>query len=181
MRRILPLLLVVLTLGVLGAGGYLGYRLLVDGPATPDEGDVARAAAQVEESVDEDVIDTVRETVAEAHGVLNEQLGFDRVDRVDFAEFEEEHGRPVRERIDEVLRELDDDVLRRDLGSVQELLVLGAEREDNEALSYAHRILHDLDHFAFNPDEEDANYWAATITLEGEDNEAQQYLAELRG
>lgn len=179
-RRALPVVVVLLTFGVLGAGGYVAYELLIDSAAQPDEEEVARAAAAVEDAVAPDVIDQVRETVSETHTALNRELGYGEIERLDIAEFDDQHGRQIRDELGEVIDAVDHDALVRDLESARELLRIGVEGRDRDALVWAHRIMHDLDYFAFNPDQE-GTYWQATLTLEGDDNGAMSYLAEVRG
>lgn len=179
-RRALPVVIVLLTFGVLGAGGYVAYELLIDTAAQPDEEEVARAAAAVEDAVAPDVIDQVRETVSETHTVLNQELGYGEIESLDLAEFDDEYGSQIRDELGEVIDEVDHDVLARDLEAARELLRIGVEEGDRDALVWAHRIVHDLDYFAFNPDQE-GTYWQATLTLEGEENGAMSYLAEVRG
>lgn len=178
-RRVVPVLLVLLTLGALGGGGYLAYTMLVDTVDGPDQEDVDRAAAAVEESVDEDVLATVRNVVGETHAEMNEALGYGRIDNLDIDEFSAEVGEGVHERLGEVLAEVDHDTLVEDLTTSRDLLEHGMANDDREALRWSHRILHDLDYFAFNPDEEGV-YFEATLTLTGERTEAHEMVASLR-
>lgn len=178
LRRLVPVLVVLVSLGILAGGAYVAWQLLVETTSGPADEDIARASEQVQEAVGPDVIDEVRATISESHDRLNEAFGYGGLDDVDFAESEQEVADPVAERLEDLLAEVDDTSLERDLRTVIRFLEIGVERENIDALAWAHRVLHDLDYFAFNPDEE-GNYWEATVTLEGEENEAQRYLAEL--
>jgi hypothetical protein len=176
-RRIIPVLVVIVALGIIAGGAYVAYSLLL-GAGGPADEDVARASQQVEDAVDEEVIDDVREVIADTHEELNQAFGYGGLEDPDYAEIESETVEPVRGRLADIIEDVDDPALERDLGSVDRFLELGIERGDDQALAFAHRVLHDLDYFAFNPNG-DGRYWGATITLEGEENEAQAYLSEL--
>lgn len=176
-RRIVPVLVVLVTLGIIGGGAYVAYSMLM-GTGGPEDEDVARASQQVEDAVDDDVIDEVREVIADTHEELNQAFGYGGLEDPDYTEIERETVAPVQGRLADILEEVDDPALERDLESVRRFLEIGIERGDDQALAFAHRVLHDLDYFAFNPNG-DGHYWGATITLEGEDNETQTYLSEL--
>lgn len=178
-RRVVPAIVVVISLGVIAGGAYLGWQMLIDAGGPADE-DIARASAQVEEAVDPAVIDDVRVTIAETHEELNGAFGFGGLDDPDLEELDREVARPVATRVADLAGEIDDPDLERDLSTVVRLLEVGIERGDPRALAYAHRVLHDLDYFAFNPNG-DGSYWEATVTLEGGENDTQRYLAELDG
>lgn len=166
----------LLTVGALVGGGYLAWTLLTD-IAEPDEDEVAEAADRVERALPAADREEAREAVARGHDQLNEHLAYGGIERLDIAAFEERVGAPMREELAAIAAAVDDTELRTDLEAVVALLEFGAQRDDPEALKLAHRVLHDLDYFAFNPDAE-GRYWGATVMLEGEDNPAQAYLSD---
>lgn len=175
-RRWVPALVMIVTLGLLAGGAYLVWSMLIEA-GEPDDNEVAEAADRVERSVPEGTLEAARDAVGDSHARLNEHLGHGGLDRLDLAAFESDVAAPLREELSDLAATVDDPELRTDLDTVVALLALGTEREDPEALRLAHRVLHDLDHFAFNPDR-DGRYWGATVTLEGEDNAARRYVGD---
>jgi predicted negative regulator of RcsB-dependent stress response len=175
MRTAIAALLVFVTFGFLGVAGYVGWQYISE--VGPDAQRIEEASQRVEAAVAPEVLPDVRRVVADTHETLNQEIAFGRLEGLDYDEFEETVVEPVIALLEDVLADVDDAALTRDLETVIELLRIGTARQDPEALQFAHRVLHDLDYFAFNP-ESNGTYWGATVTLEGEDNPAQQYLAD---
>lgn len=175
-RRWLPALVMIVAIGLLAGGGYLVWSMLIEA-GEPDDDEVAEAADRVERSVPADTLEAARGSVGDSHARLNEHLGHGGLDQLDLAAFEADVAAPVRAELTDLAAAVDDPELRTDLETVVALLELGTAQEDLEALRLAHRVLHDLDHFAFNPDGA-GRYWGATVTLEGEDNTARRYVRD---
>jgi hypothetical protein len=176
LRRLAPVLAVLLALATLGVVAYGVWLYTGRGGDPPDEEEVAEAAARVEDAVEPGALDEVRTAIGEIHETLNNRIGYGSLDDVDYGTFGREVAVPARRRLVGVVEQVDDAALRRDLEAVRALL-----RAEPERLKYAHRVLHDLDHFAFNPENSSKEYWAATVLLEGRDNPAQRYLAGAGG
>jgi hypothetical protein len=178
-RRTLPALFVLVVLGGLGGAGFYGYSVLVGTVDGPDEAAVAEAAAAVEDAIDPDALPAVRAVVSGSHAEMNEAVGFGRLESLDVVDFRNAYGDPITAQLNEVIDQVDHETLVLDLEATRDLLAIGVETDDRDALMWAHRVLHDLDYFAFNPDEEGA-YYAATATLEGDLTDAHRYLATVR-
>ncbi len=68
--------------------------------------------------------------------------------------------------------------LKADLEAFTRMLEFAYEKKDVQLLIQAHRIIHDLDYWVFNNETfESRDYWGATVTLEGkEDNSVKRLL-----
>ncbi|MBW3576306.1 MAG: hypothetical protein KY462_00920 [Actinobacteria bacterium] len=179
-RRLAALAAVLAALAALAALAYGGWRLVRDTLEPPDRQRIEQAAERVQAAVPRDELDAVRGAVARAHQQLNADLGYGAIGSLDHGNFRRQTAGPIAGQLREVAIRVDDPAISRDLETVATLLQIGAERGDPEALQLAHRVVHDLDHFAFNPDPGQREYWGATVTLEGGDNPAQRYVAQHR-